>query len=299
MFNDKRNWYIITSINVHIMGDTKSDKINNHLFYWLILPMATATLMLLSLSVAVQGQGFSSGYSSEFTLPAGMAVSLDPEQDGVVEPASKATIDDLLGVVVGGSDSVFAVTSGESNVQVVTSGLTNLLVTDENGDIEQGDFVTVSEINGIGMKADREHSKIIGTAQADFSDPSVRTVETEDGERRDAAVARIPVVIQVGGNPQAAEEDTPLPGVLQGFANELAGEPVAPARIIIALAVISGGIVGSMVLLYGAVSSTIISIGRNPLSDKSIYAGLARMVVISLGIILFSVALGYLIVVAG
>lgn len=284
---------------MHIMGNIKSSKINRQLLHRAYMSVALLLAVFIGLPSDTAGQGFSSGYSSEFTLPSGMAVSLNPEEDGLVEPASKANIDDLLGVVVGGSESVFAVTSRESNVQVVTSGLTELLVTDDNGEIESGDYVTVSQISGIGMKADREHSKIIGTAQADFSNPSVRRVEAEDGESRDVAVARIPVVIQVGGNPRATEEDTPLPGVLQGFANELAGEPVAPARIIIALVVITGGIVGAMVLLYGAVSSTIISIGRNPLSDKSIYAGLARMVFISLSIIMFSVALGYLIIVAG
>lgn len=257
--------------------------------------------MLLVLSMFMVATGavlaVAKGYRAEVSLPAGMAVSLVPgEERDTVEPASKENMDDLLGVVVSGSESIITITSEESDVQVATSGLVDLLVTDENGEISRGDFVTVSDISGIGMLADRDHGKIIGTAQADFTDPQVREVQTEDGDTREAAVARIPVTMQVGGNPDRLQEDTPLPGVLQGFANQLAGEPVAPARIIVALVVISGGVVGAMVLLYGAVSSTVISIGRNPLSRESIYAGLARMVAIALGIILFSVALGYLII---
>ncbi|PSO43746.1 hypothetical protein BRC20_00230, partial [Candidatus Saccharibacteria bacterium QS_8_54_8] len=87
-----------------------------------------------------------------------------------------------------------------------------------------------------------------------------------------------------------------LPNFVQGAANTVAGQPVAPGRIIIALLVVAGGLVGAMVLLYGAVSNTIISIGRNPLSNKSIYAGLFRMVIIALIIILLSQALGYAII---
>ncbi len=228
-----------------------------------------------------------------------MAVSFVSEDARTVEPANSSNIDNLLGVVVGGSGSLLTISSQESNVQVVTSGVTDLLVTDENGAIEDGDYIAISSIEGVGRKSQRSDRRVIGVARGDFSDPTVQTVRTETGETREVAIARIPVLIQVGGNPSAAEQESFLPGFIQEGANALAGEPVAPARILIAMMIITGGIVGSMVLLYGAVSSTIISIGRNPLSTASIYAGLARMITIAVGIILLSVAIAYLIVVGG
>lgn len=253
--------------------------------------------VLLSYGRAIFAQDFSSGFVAETSLPAGMIVSLQSQQERLVVPANRNNIGNLLGVVVGGSNSLLNLSTQESNVQVVTSGVVDVLVTDDKGEIKAGNHITASEINGIGRLATREDAKIVGTAQADFADPNVRTVTTETGENMEVSVARIPVLIQVGGNPDMIQQETFLPGFVQESANSLAGEPVAPARIIIALVIIVGGIVGSMVLLYGAISSTIISIGRNPLSNKSIYAGLLRMAVVSIGIIFLSATVAYVILV--
>lgn len=260
------------------------------------LLLATAVALLQPV-VGVMAQDFSSGYRSETDLPTGIAVSLVSEDTRDIEPANESNTDDLLGVVVGGTGSLMMLSTEESNVQVVTSGVTEVLVTDTFGDIEAGDHITTSSVNGVGRLADSNDSKVLGVAREDFQDATVRTVTTESGDIREVAVARIPVLIQVGGNPESARQETFLPGFIQEGANAVAGEPVAPGRIIIGLLVITGGIVGAMVLLYGAVSSTIISIGRNPLSDASIYAGLFRMIMIALGIIGLSVGIAYLIVV--
>ncbi len=244
----------------------------------------------------VFAQEFSSGYQSEASVSAGMAVSIVSEQNKTVEPTHRGNLSNVLGVVINGSDSLFAVTSQESDVQVATQGVTEMLVTDTNGAIQEGDYITASEVNGIGMRADDDHSIVIARAREDFGSVEARTIQTAGEESRTISVVRIPAVIQIGGNPNAKQTDSPLPGFLQSTANTLAGQPVSPARVIIALVVVAGGLVGSMVLLYGAVSNTIISIGRNPLSDKSIYAGLFRMVLIALVIILMSQALGYVII---
>lgn len=259
---------------------------------WLLGVCAAAVIIVGVYTVPGSAQDFSSGYTSESPVSAGMAVSLVSEENKVVEPTHRENIDDVLGVVVSGSESLFTVTSEESNVQVVTSGVAKMLVTDTNGAIQRGDYITASSVEGIGMKADDDHGKVIARAREDFAEVDTRTVEVEE-EPRTVSVARIPVAIQIGGNPEAKVTDSPLPGFLQGTANTLAGQPVSPARIIISLVIVAGGLVGSMVLLYGAVSSTIISIGRNPLSNKSIYAGLFRMVLIALMIVLISLVLGY------
>ncbi len=241
----------------------------------------------------------SSGYTAERNIPPGMIVSQAANDDQFVELANLDNTENLLGAVVENDDSLFQVSSEENNVQVVTNDITRVLVTDSNGTIQTGDYVTASSIDGIGIKADESHDKVLGIARGDFSSPEVRTIETEEGDTREIAVTRIPVMIQVDDNPAAGNQSSFLPDFIQGSANALAGEPVAPARIILALLVITGGFVGSLVLLYGAVSSTIISIGRNPLSNKSIYAGLFRMIAVAFGIILLASGLGYVIVIAG
>lgn len=261
-----------------------------------IISVAAFTLVAVFFSSGLSAQDFSTGYKAETSLPTGMIVSLESREERLVVPANQNNTGNLLGVVIGGSNSLLNLSTKESNVQVVTSGVVEVLVTDSKGVIKKGDLIALSDINGIGQKASEEDSKILGTAQEDVSDSSVKTVTTESGESRQVSVARIPVLVQVGGNPNLSQQDSFLPGFLQDTANALAGEPVAPARIIIALVIVTGGVVGSTVLLYGAVSSTIISIGRNPLSDKSIYAGLLRMVLIALGVIVLSCIIAFMVV---
>lgn len=253
------------------------------------------TLLLGAFSPALAQGDFSAGYRAETTLPAGMIVSLVSEDAREVAPASTDNLEDVLGVVVGGSNSLLVVSSNESNVQVATSGLVSMLVTDEVGTIRNGDYITLSNVDGIGRRASEGDSRIVGVARADFDSGEIQTVRTGEDER-EVAVTRIPVMIQIGANPATTAEDSVVPAFFQETANALAGEEVAPSRVIVALIVAVGGLIGAIALLYGAVSNTIISIGRNPLSKKTIYAGLVRMVAIALGIIGLTLILAYVIV---
>lgn len=248
----------------------------------------------------VFAQAFSSsGYTAERKLPPGMIVSQVTGDDQLVELANRDNAENLLGVVVESDQSLFQVSSQENNVQVVTNDITEVLVTDSNGTVQTGDYITASNIDGIGIKADEDHDTVVGVARGDFSDPDVRSVETGEGGTEEIALAPVSIMVQVGDNPVAGSQSSFLPEFIQGSANALAGEPVAPARIILSLLVITSGFIGSLILLYGAVSSTIISIGRNPLSDKSIYSGLLRMISVTFGIILITSGLGYVIITVG
>ncbi|MEX0934304.1 MAG: hypothetical protein WDZ42_00725 [Candidatus Saccharimonadales bacterium] len=259
--------------------------------------LSIGLLAILTMTTVVKAQDVSVGYRAETTLPTGMVVSLVSSETREVEPANRGNVNNLLGVVVQGTDSLMTISSQESNVQVATDGISEVLVTDEGGPISEGDYLSVSSISGIAKVAGVGDSKILGTARGNFEDADISTITVEDSNgTRQVNVARIPLVIQIGANPNLREQASFLPDIIQGSADAVAGEAVGPTRIIIVLFVIAAGTLGSMVLLYGAVSSTIISIGRNPLSDGSVYGGLLRTIVVSVAILALTVIISYLVV---
>ena len=82
---------------------------------------------------------------------------------------------------------------------------------------------------------------------------------------------------------------------LRRASEAIAGKPVSPARVYISIIVLlaAAAIAGS--LIYSAVRSSVIAIGRNPLSKRSIIRGLFQVVIIGILVFLSGVFGVYLI----
>lgn len=264
--------------------------------FLLLAIMATAT---------VRAAAVSNGYRAGETLNMGVIVSSDINSLNVVKTATILNLDYLLGVVVDAESTSINIVEAGSDVQVASSGTADVLVTDTNGAIASGDFITVSQIAGLGAKASAE-AKVIGLAQAGF-DPaaepgSVEHTETiADGSRqqREVNIGRIPVLLKVGPNPtlkENAKVEPFLPVFIQETADTLAGEPVSPWRAVVSFVVFIVTMASAMFLLYGGVRSAITSIGRNPLSERPIYRGLLQVVAVSGAILFGGLAISYLLV---
>jgi len=114
---------------------------------------------------------------------------------------------------------------------------------------------------------------------------SVTKIKDSAGGERTVKIGRIPVDITVARNPLLKGTEPNLPDALRKVSESIAGKPVEATRVYIALVVfiITTAISGS--LLYGGIRSAIISIGRNPLSKKSIIRGMLQVVIS--GLIIF------------
>jgi len=110
-------------------------------------------------------------------------------------------------------------------------------------------------------------------------------------------VGQIPVDIGVGNyQPNGLDTGSVVPTWLQTVSNTVAGKVVSPIRAVIATTILIAAIISVSVLLYGAVRTSIISIGRNPLAKTSVFKGLAQVIVI-VGVILGTAAiLSYMVV---
>lgn len=185
--------------------------------------------------------------------------------------------------------------NGESGVQVVTSGLTKVLASDINGAVAAGDKLTASPIEGVSMRA-TENTTVVGTAQSPLTVTKTQTIKDKAG--KDVKVHIGLVAVQVGVafyNADAGKKSTFVPSFLQSLANNVAGRNVSPVRVLTAALILLLLFVSITVLLYSSVRSSIISIGRNPLSELAVRKSLLQVGVTVVAVLLFAVALVFIV----
>lgn len=247
-----------------------------------------------------QTQEVPQGYNSDQTLQKGLIVALKPGDKSKVVPLTQTTINAMYGVVVSANDSPVNLTnnSAVSQVYVATAGQYDVLVSTQNGEITSGDYLTISSLDGVGMKAGDSQSFVIGKALQSFDGRSgaESTTQIADavGNKTLVSLARIPVEVNVARNPYLKVTVSNLPGFLQKAAQSVANKPVADSRIYISLVTLLASVLIAGALLYAGVRSSITAVGRNPLAKSSITRGLLQVVMLALIIFLIGIFAVYL-----
>jgi len=243
-------------------------------------------------SVSINAQSVTQGYSSDKVLQRGTVVSLDAADTSKIVPANLENQDRLHGVVVGANDSTFTISDIKEKTFVATVGRFDALVSTEAGTIQPGDFITISSITGISMKAGENDRFTVGKAIEGFDGGNaISTTELKDtvGNSTTVAIGRIPIDVSVGSNPLLKAAESNLPGFLRKATEAIAGKEVSTVRVYIGMFILlaAASIAGS--LLYAGIRSSVISIGRNPLSKHSITKSLFQIILTS--IIIFLIGL--------
>lgn len=247
-------------------------------------------MVMVAVAPGVVAAAISQGYRSDQPIVAGTLVSSDKtRQDGLVIPANTDNTDNLVGVVVGDKDATLSVAVPSDSLQVATNGITEVLVADIGGEVKSGDSVTASPLSGVGMKA-VEAAKIVGVAQSDAKyNGKTATIKNKQGEEEQVRIGTVPVVIQVAFYVPEVRKSV-VPEQLQLFIDSLAGREVSLERLVASAVIVLAAVITIAILLYSAIHNTMISIGRNPLAQGSIYRGLWQVVITS--IVIFMVAMG-------
>lgn len=252
--------------------------------------VAMLLLFLAPTVVSAQSTSIAQSFETDVSkVVQGALVSIMPGKPGSVELASADNAYQLVGVV--GKDPLIQLGDDSGNVQVITSGATMVLVSDISGDIKTGDKITASPVLGVGAKAST-NTNIIATAQADLAtaEATERTITDVDGNPHTIKIGLIPAQINATYYTETGERSF-VPTFLQEFANAAAGKRVGTLQIIVSTLVLVLAFVSIAVLLYAAVKSSIISIGRNPLSEVSVRKGLLQAGLAALAILLGSLGI--------
>jgi len=254
------------------------------------------TLMILSVNIyTAQAAGLSFGFSDGDGVQTGMIVSVSKDNTDKLEPSHVNNSSYVIGVAVDEKSSSVIFDNNDS-VYVANSGEVEVFVSDQGGDIFSGDLITVSTIAGVGRKADPEGTttqKIIGVAKTDFNKDSVDAKEfdlTNSGTVHIGSV-RMQILDDLSGiQPKAANS-------LESLSAKIAGKSVGFGQSFVSATVAVLGFVISGILMFGAVRGSFLSIGRNPLSAKTIYSGMIRASLLSLSVMMLGIVAGYVVLI--
>lgn len=240
-----------------------------------IIALVGAGLFFSSVSATTS---ISQSYITAEKLSIGSMVSLKTGTNNQVIAATSSNIKGLIGVIINSNSSAISVSGeGENQAQVATSGTMQVLVSDINGDIEKGDYITASPISGVGMKA-TSSVRVVGIAQDDLNSKtgSKQTYKDKNGNDQSVLVGQIPALINVSYYSKETEK-TLIPQALQNVANALAGRDVSPVPIIVSVIIFIVMMVVVVSIIYTMIHSSIISIGRNPMSQSAVYRDLIQL----------------------
>lgn len=244
-------------------------------------------------SVANAVTSLSESYASKDKLSIGSIVSLQNNETDVIEAAESANVDNLLGVVIASGSSLLSLSNGKADqVQVATTGTLPVIVSDVNGEVERGDHITASPVKGVGMRA-TANVRIVGIAQGKMTSVKEQKYKDVDGNEKTMKLGEVPVLVNVAYYFKEPDK-TIVPAAVQNIANSLAGREVGTVPILISGAIFLIMLIIVSSLVYSMIRASIISVGRNPLSQSAIYRDLIQLsglVVAILGVGLVSIYL--------
>lgn len=271
----------------------------------IIFGVAAAASMALLVALPVLGSdyggGSTQGYSSDTSLDNGTIVELTGSNSDRVKAATQAEVHNMFGVTVDRSRLPITISNPdrENEVFVAVSGTYDVLVSTQHGEIEKGDYITLSSINGVAMKAGTEKTTVFGRSNDSFDGKNgvlgTTTLKDVDGEEsKTVSIGSVAVTIDIRNNPNDMSTKTNLPEFLERIGQAVAEKEVSPIRMYLSLGITAVSIIAAIAILYSGVRNSVVSIGRNPMSKKSIFRALIEIILTSVLILIIGLFAVYL-----
>jgi hypothetical protein len=117
---------------------------------------AALFLFFAAITPLVRADTIVRGFKAKGALQPGLIVSLDKQSSDSVVVTAGNDAAHIYGVVIDPSQAPVTVQQKDQQVFVATGGNYQVLVSNQNGPIKTGDYVSISRIDGIGAKASDE-----------------------------------------------------------------------------------------------------------------------------------------------
>jgi F0F1-type ATP synthase membrane subunit c/vacuolar-type H+-ATPase subunit K len=167
---------------------------------------------------------------------------------------------------------------------VVSAGITRVKVSGVNGAINEGDYVTSSNVSGVGQLAAKSGS-VLGKAMQDF-DPS-----SPDDTEIIQVVIGVKVVTGISGS------RSNLMDFLREGMTVPVFEPVDSLRYLLAILIVLTGFTLGIVYFGRMSTKGVEAVGRNPVAKRVIQFNILLSVVLTIVIIGVGLAIAYLILI--
>lgn len=246
------------------------------------------------------GGGSVQSYAADSPIDVGTIVLLTGKDSNRVKVATQAEAQNMFGVAVDRNQLALAITDGKKQNEtfVAVSGTYQVLVTNQAGTINSGDYLTLSSVQGLAMKAGDEEVTVFGRANTAFNDSSVTlgttTLKDSSGKAKTVKIGSIPVTIDIKNNPNHKSTEVNAPDFLKRVGEAIAEKEVSPIRIYLSVGIAVVALVAAIAVIYAGIRSGVISIGRNPMSRKSIFRALIEVILTSLLILIIGLFAVYL-----
>lgn len=265
------------------------------------MTVGVAAAIALPVLAVNYGGGSVQGYSTDTPLDTGTVVQLTGKDAKQVKVATQAELQNMFGVVVDRNQLPVTLSNEglKNEVFVAATGTYNVLVSTQGGSIATGDYVTLSAVNGVAMKAGTEEETVFGRANAPFDGKGVTLgttalKDTTGKTNKTVTLGTIPITIDIKRNPNEKSTKVQVPEVLERIGQAIAEKEVSPIRIYLSMAITVISLIAAIAVLYSGIRSGVISIGRNPMSKKSIFRALLEVILTSVLIIIIGLFAVYL-----
>jgi hypothetical protein len=257
--------------------------------------LCTVVLSCLAVFIVCTAQVFAiaRGYtSSDEGLDAGMVAALSESGTSEVERADQNNSKRIVGVVTTFEESSVTLASGDSKVLVESEGEIDAYISDIGGKVSKGDLLVLSSFKGILMKAGNvENSIVVGVAAEDSdataTDNPTHYTYQDNGATKSTEITKIKVNLNKQGTNTAAAA-TPSP--LAKLGESVTGKQVSDIRVLAALTIFILVMIAEGGIIYGAVTSAITALGRNPMARQIIRREMTRVIIVA--IVVLSLGLG-------
>lgn len=270
------------------------------IFLGLALSIGIAAVAILPAFANEFGAGSVAGYGADKPIDNGRIVVLTGEKANHVTLASQDNVQNMFGVTVN-HNLVPIILSNEgvkNEVFVAVSGTYSVLVSTQAGAIESGDYLTLSSLDGVAMRAGDEEVTVFGRANAAFDGKGValgtHTLKDAEGGTKEVILGAVPVTIDIKNNPNHLSTDTNVPDFLRRVGQAVAEKEVSPIRIYLSLGISAVSLIAAIAVLYAGVRNGVISIGRNPMTKRAIFRALIEIILTSILILIIGLFAVYL-----
>lgn len=255
--------------------------------------LTLSALLIFTLSTFLPGQealaetpGMARGISTSMQVtnadakPGQIVVNKNGEATLAKEPFDT----EIYGVIVENSSMSLLDTLDSQARLVMQTGEAQVLVSNSNGEIKKGDYITSSSTPGVGRKADKT-GYVLGKAMEDFI--------TSNGNEPGLVWSIIePKTAYINNNMKTNLLDSLRSGALSPLLN-----PVESLRYMLAALIVAATFIIGFSTFGKSSGRGIEALGRNPLAQGSIRTAMVFNMILSFGVMLIGLALAYLILV--
>jgi hypothetical protein len=263
--------------------------------------IAGLAVVAVAPAFALNGGGSIQSYAAESPLDNGTVVQLAGDDSAMVKIGTQTDLAKMFGVAVDRTQLLLATSNSslKNEVFVAVSGTYSVLVSTQAGSIEVGDYLTMSSINGVLMKAGTEEITVFGRATQTFDGNGVTLgattlKDTTGQDNQKVVIGSIPVTVDIKHNPNDKTTKVNVPDFLERIGQAIAEKEVSAFRIYLSMGITAVSIIAAIAMLYSGVRNGVISIGRNPMSKKSIFRALLQVILTSILILIIGLFAVYL-----